>query len=430
MKTLFHAMERNTLDRFIESKQELLVLASTMSTAEREAGRREIMEAATLFDVPEGQYDPRTLYSVDPDGTAHVPVRGKLVAQADICDGFFSDVTTYGFITAAAQAADADPTVKKICFDLASGGGGITGLDSTARVLASLTKQTEGRISGMCASACYWLGSQLDRLVATSPTDFIGSIGVAMEIVDSRKADETRGVKRHVLTSTDAPDKRPDIATEEGQQKYIAELDALHEVFVARVMEGRKTDRKKVDDEYGKGGLLIASAALAAGMIDAIEGQSLNRVTPPAASAAAGNHTQEVEPMATLAELLATNPAARAEHDNLVADARVDGIKAGQDAVEARVSAASPYLANPAYPRIVAETAAKVVAGTASPDSLLAAVAAVDAVTQRAESDAAAASSAAAPATPAAPAAAAVPGALVASEADLDALIAASKGGN
>lgn len=363
MKTIFHAMEEKILQQFIETKRELLEIASSMSAKERAEGRKEIMEAVTLFDIPEDLENPRDLYNIDGDGDAIIPIRGKLTSQVDICDGFFSDCTTYGFIQAAALAADEDPGVNRIKFHISSGGGHVTGVDATGQVIANLKKPTEGIISGMAASAAYWLASQMNKITVSAPTDFVGSIGVAIEFLDLRKREEAMGVNRIILTSTDAPDKRLDIATEEGQEKVIEELDAIHHVFASRVSVGRNVSIEKINKDFGQGGVVIASKAKKAGMIDVINneisGSSGPAITPPAA---AGKPNKEASIM-NLKELLAANPDAQTEYnaaitiaaDTASAEGETAGKTAGMEQMKAAFTAALPILSSDSYPDTVKE---------------------------------------------------------------------------
>lgn len=420
-KTIFYAMERKTLAKFQETSDELLSVARTMTTEARQSARKEIMEAAVVYDISEDMEDHRELYSVDSEGTAIIPVSGKLTSQVDICDGFFSDVTTYGFISAAAIAADNDMSVKHIKFRMSSGGGVVTGLDNAAQVLANLQKPTEAEITGMCASACYWLASQLDKIVATSPTDFIGSIGVAMDLVDTSKADENRGVKRYTLSSTDAPDKRPDIGTESGRAKYVEELDALHNVFVRRVSEGRGVSPETINKDFGKGGVLIAEIAMERGMIDIVQGKK----TP----AVAGKKTREVQQM-NLAELLAENPAAKAEHEAAIAAAEEKGEKAGKEAMTAVVEAVSPFLTSSEYPETVKKTAVEALKGEQTVANFRSVVAAVDAVREENATTSAQGESEDQPETPAQQAEIPKAGDVIKDQAGIDAEIARMKGGN
>ncbi len=401
MKTIFHAMEEKMLQQFIESKKELLEAAASMSAKERAEGRKEIMESAVIFDVQDGD-EHGDLFTVDADGVAFIPIRGKLTNQVDICDGFFSDVTTYGFIQAAAVAADNDPSVNKIKFDISSGGGHVTGVDVCGQILANINKPTEGIVSGMCASAAFWLASQLDEITVTAPTDFVGSIGVAIEFIDVKARDEARGVKRVILTSTDAPDKRVNLDTLEGQAKLVEELDAIHNVFASRVSVGRKVSIEKINKDFGQGGVVIAAEAKKAGMIDNIQNEIKNNgedrkissdsdTNNPPAKAGKPNK-EEVQEM-DLKTLLAENPAAQAQYDanvKLAADtARTEGETAGKEKMQATIKEVSPFIGNAEYPAVIGTTALKILNGEESMITLKASVAAVDAVKEQSATTAA-----------------------------------------
>jgi ClpP class serine protease len=390
MKTIFHALEEKTLQQFIETKKELLEIASGMTAKERQEGRVEIMEAAVLYDVPEDMESASDLYTVDGDGNAIIPIQGKLTPQADICDGFFSDCTTYGFIQQATLAADEDPSVREIKFHISSGGGYVEGCDATGQVIAGCKKKTTAIVSGMAASAAYWIASQADKIVLSAPTDFVGSIGVAVEVIDTRKREEAAGIKRIVLTSTDAPDKRIDLATEEGQGKMIDELDAIHEVFVSRVAGGRNVTIEKINKDFGQGGIVIASQAKKAGMVDAIineisgtktQIEPVNSDGDNKTPAAAGKPKQEARSM-NLTELLAANPEAKVEHENLIASARSEGETAGREEVQAVITAASPFIGNKDYPTL-GEMAVEVLKGDESIVTLKASVATIDSVKEQ-----------------------------------------------
>ncbi|MCK4814358.1 S49 family peptidase, partial [bacterium] len=155
--------------------------------------------------------------------------------------------------------------------DINSPGGYVDGLMPAVDALRSAEKPTTAYISGMAASAAYWLASQTDEIILASPAARVGSIGVAVEIYDFTKALEMEGIEKIILTSTDAPLKRPDVTTEEGQELVVDSLDDMHNIFVQYVAEGRGIDAGEVTDKYGRGGMLIAENALAVGMVDSIE---------------------------------------------------------------------------------------------------------------------------------------------------------------
>lgn len=291
-----YAMERATIDVLRSGRAELFAYARQVRDSEalRDA-REQLMAMVTVNVTP----DPRERMELEVvDGVAQIPILGQLTPSADPCAAFAGlDETEYGFIRAALSAAESDPSVESIALNIDSPGGYIGGLDETAQAIAAVGKPVVAYVSNMAASAAYWLASQADRIVAVSPAAQIGSIGVALEEFDNDAALAAEGIAHRVYTSTDAPDKRPDTKTESGQAKVIAELDALHGVFVRRVAEGRGVSEEVVNRDFGRGGLLIAEEAMAKGMIDEVLGSHLERNVTLAVGKkmkAAGPITKEV----------------------------------------------------------------------------------------------------------------------------------------
>lgn len=132
----------------------------------------------------------------------------------------------------------------------------------------------------------------------------------------------------------------------------------------------------------------------------------------------------------TLKELLAANPAAKAEHDAALASARAEGEKAGKDAMQATVAKVSPFLTSADYPETIKKTAVAVLKGEQTAANFDAVVAAVDAVREERAASAAAEESGKQKETPGEQKKTREPGAVVASQEDLDAEIARMKGGN
>lgn len=271
---VFYVLGEDTLKDFLIVKDELSEIKKGLSPAEIKEGISDIYAQASIFALAEdGTPNEVDFYKIDENGTAHIPMIGLLTPKVNPCAAFFGSAETeYGFIKAAIEEAENDPAVKEIGFDVNSPGGYVTGVDVTGRAIAESKKPTIAFVSNMAASGAYWLSSQADRVIASSPTDLIGSLGVVVEEIDRTKADEAQGITRRVYTSSDAPDKRIDTSTEEGQLKIIAQLDETHAIFAARVASGRGVSIEKVNSEFGHGGLMVAEKALKAGMIDEVIG--------------------------------------------------------------------------------------------------------------------------------------------------------------
>lgn len=223
---------------------------------------------AKLAELKEMEKQPKASAVMDTEyftengvGVGVIPVHGTLGSWWG---------TYYEDIRAAIADFENDPMIGKIVFDINSPGGYVNGCAETAQMIADCSKPTEARVSYMAASGAYWLASQCDKISATTKVASFGSIGVITDYWDETVHDEKNGYKHIVITSTDAPNKYIDPATEKGYKEILSELDHIHYVFAEAVAEGRGVDIDTVNEKYGKGGLLFADDALAAGMIDEI----------------------------------------------------------------------------------------------------------------------------------------------------------------
>ncbi len=203
--------------------------------------------------------------------TAQISVKGVLTKTPDWMAAFFGGGnTTYTEIISAIAEAEANPSVSEIVLAIDSPGGTVSGLFETVAAIEAAKKPVNAVVSDMAASAAFAIAATADTITATNRATTFGSIGV---------------VQRHFIddgiieiTSTDAPKKRPDVTTEEGVAAVREELDALHEIFVDAIAAGRGTTAKKVNAEFGQGGVFLADEALKRGMIDSIAGASALKV--------------------------------------------------------------------------------------------------------------------------------------------------------
>jgi signal peptide peptidase SppA len=323
--------------------QELARLVSLHNDIEKvkaEASRKELHEITAI--IKSETEDSGSLYYIE-NGEAHIPIVGQLSEKPSVSAQLFGeDQTTYGSIIDNIEKAEADPSVSKIIFDTDSPGGTVSGVDQTAMAIRSASKPTQGRVHNMAASGAYWLISQTDEIVAMTPSVEVGSIGVAVEISDYKKYDESKGISRHVITSSDAPDKRADVGTEEGRDKIQARLNDIHDVFVKRVSEGRNVSAEKINKDFGHGGMVIASKALDAGMIDAVidgaemvtaSGANKTKAAQPAEGA--GINNEEVMMDMTKDQLKAENP-------GLYKEIFEAGVNAERDRVTAHLNMGEP----------------------------------------------------------------------------------------
>jgi ClpP class serine protease len=209
--------------------------------------------------------------------TAEIAVDGVLTEKPDcIALLFGGGNTTYTSIRRSLAAADADPAVKSILLNISSPGGEVTGLFETLAAIEAVKKPMSVRAS-LAASAAYGIAAVAGPIEAVTPASEFGSIGVAARMyLDDTAVD---------IASTEAPRKRPDARTEEGQEMVREELDAFHELFVDSIARGRSAAKAReftvgtVNAEFGRGGVLLAEAAKKRGMIDGIAQQPRRRPT-------------------------------------------------------------------------------------------------------------------------------------------------------
>lgn len=276
------------------------------------------------------------------DGVAQINIVGLLTAEPDFWAWVLGeDNTTYGDIADAVRLAEADPNVKSIRYFVASPGGTVDGLED-ARNAIDQSKKPRDVYASQAASGGYWLAVRAargGRLIATSPMASFGSIGVAVTMPDLK----ARGYV--AIASTDAPNKRPDISTEEGVKIVQSELDEIHDEFANDVASARGVSREKVNVDFGRGGTMLAERALKAGMIDTVA----PRPTPVRVSAVVEDVTQPVEAGETKGGTAVVQPPQpglnkgqkmdaeklKSEHPDLFAKVQKMGFDAG---VEAGVS--------------------------------------------------------------------------------------------
>jgi ClpP class serine protease len=233
------------------------------------------------------------------DGVAVIPVNGILTKQADpLIQFFFGANTVYDDIIAQIGQAEANANVTAIRFDIDSPGGNVDGLFDTLAAISAAEKPMRV-VARNANSAAYGIAAAAGGpIIATSPGATFGSVGILAKVAVSDSV--------FTLTSSSAPDKAPDPRTEEGKAAIVRHLDALEDLFVGAIANGRGITAEAVKNNFGRGATLLATEAKQRGMIDGIAGTGL-RVVKTATKAAAAGGSEEGN--MTLEELKAEHPA-------------------------------------------------------------------------------------------------------------------------
>lgn len=270
------------------------------------------------------------------EGTARIPIVGVLTKEPS----FFFDVfgggsAVYGDLVEAIHTADGDPDIDLIVLEIDSPGGDVAGLFDLTRAVSLTSTRVEAEVTDAALSAAYAIATQASSITLNNPMAAVGSVGVV-----TRRFISDEIVR---ITSTAAPLKVPDAGTPEGIAAIRAELDAIHAEFVDIIAQGRsaalgrEVTAEQVNAEFGRGAVVLARNALAAGMIDGIA-SVLTDSTPgppsPSQTDRTGAQTMDLETL-------------RIEHrglyDSIRADAhaegRTEGVAAERDRVTAHVTA-------------------------------------------------------------------------------------------
>jgi signal peptide peptidase SppA len=277
--------------------RELAALLSRRATG-TPASESELVAAATARAASQSRKS-----KARPGGIAVIPLHGVMMQRADWFMEACGMLSTDQVTQLVGQAAD-DPSVEAIVLDVDSPGGSVFGTPELAAKVSAAAKQKKviAVANSMAASAAYYVASQASEVVVT-PGGMCGSIGVVMMHVDESKALEMAGQVVTVLATSDT--KKGGIDPGPLSPAWKGHLESLmtgyFDQFVRAVADGRNVSQKKVKEEFGDGGVLLAEAAVRVGMADKVAtlddvlgryGLSVADVSPGAvtlAAAEAGN---------------------------------------------------------------------------------------------------------------------------------------------
>jgi ClpP class serine protease len=235
---------------------------------EMDGHRERMAEAVAEMGAPM----PGARHAAIRDGVASLPLFGPVFPRANMMTEM-SGATSLASLAADFRRLEASPEVQRILIVSDSPGGVITDVRAFASLVAASSKPVTVFVTGLCCSAAYHICSQAKEIVA-DPFALIGSIGVMMSGSVQEEPDSD-GNRMVAITSSNAPDKRMDLATEEGQAKVREMIDGIEEVFLSDVARGRKVPVSTVKQDFGRGGTKSARQAKEAGMIDRVEAGGL-----------------------------------------------------------------------------------------------------------------------------------------------------------
>lgn len=203
---------------------------------------------------------------------AVIPVYGVISPRASLLTES-SGGTSAQAVGHALDQAIADPSISSVVLEFDSPGGNSTGMTELAAKIrnARASKRIVSHVNALAASAGYWLASQADEVVST-PSGLVGSIGVYTEHHDVSRALDAEGITPTIISAGEYKvEGNPyEPLTDEARASFQKMVDDVYAVFVGDVARGRGVSASLVRAEYGRGRVLSAKDALAAGMIDRI----------------------------------------------------------------------------------------------------------------------------------------------------------------
>jgi len=211
-------------------------------------------------------YTPRETYSKN-DGYSVVSIYTPMINKTDVYSAYnglrsYEDIADDIFMAV-------DDSNDIIILDMDSGGGMVSGISQVIEAIqtAKNTKKVYAFVSGICASACYWLASQCDKIIMDS-TAQVGSIGamIAGYAFDL----ESMGIKEYRFVSDVSPNKNPEIGSDKFNDDMQETVNVAGRLFVEAVANGRNTTFEKVVSDFGGGKMFFSAEAISRGMVDSV----------------------------------------------------------------------------------------------------------------------------------------------------------------
>lgn len=197
--------------------------------------------------------DPHPVGSVtELSSDGYIALRGMLTREP--VDRYHTG--NYLFLESLIRKCSADPNIQAIVLDIDCQGGAVHGIDKVLAAIQESKKPVLAIVTGVCASAAYWIASACNQIVAFEDTE-IGSIG-AMAITPEMP---------QMRVSQYSPRKN-------AQDEAVDEIvDAACIRFLKTVATNRgfpEEDPMAISLRVGEGKMMTASEALDRGLIDQV----------------------------------------------------------------------------------------------------------------------------------------------------------------
>ena len=302
-------------------------LVSTLGENAQEWLKPQASEDDDFWPEPDSYMAYVRPYTVK-DGILQIPVKGSLLY--DFPYQVFDLATGYEYIGQAIKRGLADDAVKGIALVVNSPGGMVSGcFDLSDRIHAARSVKPVTAFCEHAYSAAYALASAAGRLTVTR-SGGVGSIGVVVVQAEMSRALDENGVTVNIIRSKPRKfEGNPyEVLSDEARASIQAEVNEIHQDFVALVARNRGMDAEAVDATDAR--CFMPREAVQNGLADEI-GPFEDQM---AAFAARFTQNEEITmagtPEAAIPEEVLTKA---------VADARAEGLAEGARQQQQRISA-------------------------------------------------------------------------------------------
>ena len=215
------------------------------------------------------------LLAIDDAGVATISIKGPLTNDGDSDWNEWLGMTGYPEIREAMISAATDASVQHIILDIDSGGGAVSGVDDTAKLIRLVhdnVKPVTAFTDGSMYSAAYWLGSSAGEVYASKAAG-MGSIGVIATHMERSEMLKEAGIGVTVVRAGKykALANGVEKLTEEGKAQIQAGVDAAYKIFVGHVAEMRRKSYEFADSVMAQGREFYGQAGADAGLVDGIK---------------------------------------------------------------------------------------------------------------------------------------------------------------
>lgn len=215
------------------------------------------------------------LLAIDDAGVATISIKGPLTNDGDADWNEWVGMTGYPEIRDAMISAATDTSVQHIILDIDSGGGAVSGVDDTAKLIRLVhdnVKPVTAFTDGSMYSAAYWLGSSAGEVYASKAAG-MGSIGVIATHMERSEMLKEAGIGVTVVRAGKykALANGVEKLTEEGKAQIQAGVDAAYKIFVGHVAEMRGKSYEFADSVMAQGREFYGQAGADAGLVDGIK---------------------------------------------------------------------------------------------------------------------------------------------------------------